>query len=207
MHCFVAPYRRRFSRTVVIAFVFATWALAAAPAARAGDSLLDLMKQPGHLTFMRHALAPFEGAPRETARTADALGPCETQRNLSDQGRANAVRIGEMFRSSGVAFEQVFTSKWCRCRETAELIMQRPVENWPLIKSFYTDPDKSKGPVQIAKLMAHLTSVQPLNERMLLVTHGSLITALTGIDTDETEVVIVKADGRGGVTVIGRGVP
>ena len=42
---------------------------------------------------------------------------------------------------------------------------------------------------------------------MLLVTHGSLITALSGIDTDETEVVIVKADGRGGVTVVGRGVP
>lgn len=202
MSCFPSPVLRRFWYTVV-----ATLVLAVSPAARASDSLLDLMKQPGHLTFMRHALAPFEGAPRETARTAEALGPCETQRNLSDQGRANAVRIGALFRSSGVVFEKVFTSKWCRCRETAELIMQRPVENWPLINSFYTDPDTSKGPVQMAKLLAHLTSVQPLNERMLLVTHGSLITALTGIDTDETEVVIVKADGRGGVTVVGRGVP
>lgn len=181
--------------------------VAASSPAKAGGDLLDLMKHPGHLTFMRHALAPFEGAPKETARTADALGPCETQRNLSDEGRANATRIGNLFRHAGVMFEKVYTSKWCRCRDTAELIMQRPVENWPLINSFYTDPDTTKGPAQIAKLKAHLASVAGLNERMLLVTHGSLITALTGIDTDETEVVIVKADGKGGVTVVGRGVP
>ena len=39
-----------------------------------------------------------------------------------------------------------------------------------------------------------------------MVTHGSLITGLTGIDTDETEIVVVKADGEGGVVVVGRGV-
>jgi phosphohistidine phosphatase SixA len=202
MKRFPRPRRRATWHRLVVALL-----IGFTSPAYAGESLLDLMKRPGHLTFMRHALAPFEGAPKETARTADALGPCETQRNLSDAGRANATRIGNLFRQSGVTFERVYTSKWCRCRDTAELIMQRAVENWPLINSFYTDPDTTKGPAQIAKLKAHLTSVAGLNERMLLVTHGSLITALTGVDTDETEVVIVKADGQGGVIIVGRGVP
>ena len=70
-----------------------------------------------------------------------------------------------------------------------------------------TPPDKSKGPAQIARLKAYLNTEVVSGARMLLVTHGSLITALTGIYTSEAEMVIVKANGKGDVTVIGRGVP
>ena len=180
--------------------------LAALPA-HAADDLIALLKQPGHIAFMRHALAPFDGAPREQGITADTLGPCETQRNLDAKGRTDAARIGDLFRRSSVTFDKIYTSKWCRCRETAELIVGQPVENLSLINSFFTDPDKSKGPAQIARLKAYLNTEVVSGARMLMVTHGSLITALTGIYTNEAEMVIVKADGKGDVTVIGRGVP
>jgi phosphohistidine phosphatase SixA len=175
--------------------------------ASAADDLIALLKQPGHIAFMRHAWAPFEGAPRGQEITAETLGPCDTQRNLDAKGRADATRIGALFRERGVKFDAVYTSKWCRCRDTAELIMGRTVENLALINSFYTDPDKAKGPAQIARLKAYLDSEIDPKARLLMVTHGSLITALVGIDTDESEVVVVKADGKGGVTVVGRGVP
>ncbi len=173
----------------------------------AADDLMALLKQPGHIAFMRHALAPFGGAPREQGVTADNLGPCESQRNLDAKGRTDAARIGDLFRRSGVAFDKVYTSKWCRCRETAELIIGRPGEDLPLLNSFFTDPDKAKGPAQIARLKAYLNTEVVSGARMLMVTHGSLISALTGITTNEAEMVIVKADGKGGVTVVGRGVP
>ena len=168
--------------------------------------LIELLKQPGHVAFMRHAWAPFEGAPKSEGVSAETLGPCETQRNLDDKGRADARRLGELFRINGVVFEHVFTSKWCRCQETADLIMGRAVENLPLIDSYYTNPDKSVGPRQQAALKHYLHETLPPSARVLLVTHGSLITDLTGIDTDETEIVIVRADGKGGVAVVGRGV-
>jgi hypothetical protein len=38
-----------------------------------------------------------------------------------------------------------------------------------------------------------------------MVTHGSLITGLSGIDTNETEIIVVKADGKGDIRVVGRG--
>lgn len=197
---------RRSTRAWAGVIAAAIIVLAALPAL-AADDLLALLKQPGHIAFMRHAYAPFQDAPREQGTTAETLGPCETQRNLDAKGRADAARIGGLFRSSGVVFDKIYTSKWCRCRETAELISGQPVENLPLINSFFTDPDKAKGPAQIARLKAYLnTDVDP-NARLLMVTHGSLITALTGINTGETEVVIVKADGKGGVTVAGHGVP
>lgn len=169
------------------------------------QDLIQLLKQPGHIAFMRHALAPFEGAPKESV-SAETLGPCATQRNLDDKGRADARRLGELFRREGVVFEHVYTSKWCRCRETAELVMARPVETLDLINSYYTNPDKSVGPRQQAALARYLNQELPPTARALMVTHGSLITDLTGIDTHETEIVVVKADGRGGVVVVGRGI-
>ena len=196
---------RRRLVTVVALMVAMLTAGRHAPAA--ADDILGLMTQPGHITFMRHAWAPFDGAPRERV-SAETLGPCETQRNLDDKGRADARALGEKLRAAGITFDLVYTSKWCRCRETAELIMGRPVENLALINSYFTDPDKStRGPVQQAALKRYLNETLPPTARALMVTHGSLIQDLTGIFTDETEVVIVKADGRGGVTVVGRGLP
>lgn len=191
----------------ILCTAIAMLALLPRTAAVAADDVIALMKQPGHIAFMRHAWAPFEGAPRGQEITAETLGPCETQRNLDAKGRADAARIGTLFKSKGLTFDAVYTSTWCRCRETAELIMGRSVENLQLINSFYTDPDKSKGPKQIARLKSYLSTDIDPKARLLMVTHGSLITALTGIDTDESEIVVVKADRKGGVIVIGRGVP
>lgn len=170
---------------------------------------MELLRKPGHVAFMRHALAPIiEGARRETGITAETLGPCETQRNLNDEGRAEARRIGELFRREGIVFEHVFTSKWCRCRETAELIMGRPVENLPLINSYFSAPDKDrKGPAQIAALKTYLNSEVDPKARLLMVTHGSLIHDLAQYWTAENEIVVFKADGKGGLEMMGWGSP
>ena len=64
------------------------------PAQASADNLIELLKTPGHVAFMRHAWAPFEGAPKSEGVSAETLGPCETQRNLDDKGRADARRLG-----------------------------------------------------------------------------------------------------------------
>ena len=67
----------------------------------------------GAAILMRHALAPGTGDPADFA-----LDDCSTQRNLSDEGRAQARMIGEAFASRGIRIDEVLTSQWCRCRET-----------------------------------------------------------------------------------------
>lgn len=191
--------------------LFALLFLAATSPTQALERTADivaLLKVPGHIAFMRHAWAPFEGAPKGTELTAETLGPCPTQRNLDDKGRQQARDLGTLFKREGVVFDHIYTSVWCRCQETADLIAGRPVENLPLINSYWTHPDKATvGPRQQAALRRYLNETLPRDARALMVTHGSLITDLSGIDTDETEIVIVKADGKGGVIVVARGVP
>ena len=60
------------------------------------------------------------------------LDDCATQRNLSEQGRAEARALGERFRSQQVKIGKIISSQWCRCRQTAELMNIGPVEDAPL---------------------------------------------------------------------------
>jgi len=64
----------------------------------------------------RHALAPGVGDPERFD-----LNDCRTQRNLSEEGRAQAQRIGAFFRRQSVPVNGVWSSQWCRTRETADL--------------------------------------------------------------------------------------
>jgi phosphohistidine phosphatase SixA len=193
-------------RAVLLAFFLTlagcapTWA---EPAPK--EKLLELLKQPGHIGFMRHAWAPFEGAPKSSPHSAEQLPARDGQRNLDAFGRSDAVRVGQVLRDAGVTFDVVYTSHVWRCTETAELMMRRPVENLPLINSYYADPDKARGPAQLKYLKQFLNQTLPPNARGLMVTHGSLISDLAKIDTGETEIVIVKADGKGDIIVIAHG--
>ena len=62
-----------------------------------GDPAWASLAQGGIVLF-RHANAPGGGDP-----AGMRIGECATQRNLDERGRAQARRIGEAFRSRGVA--------------------------------------------------------------------------------------------------------
>ena len=71
----------------------------------------------GYVLLMRHALAPGVGDPVNFK-----LGDCSTQRNLSAEGRQDARDIGEWIKRREVPIYRVESSRWCRARETAELL-------------------------------------------------------------------------------------
>ena len=48
-----------------------------------------------------------------------SLDDCSTQRNLSAAGLEQSARIGDRFRDQGITRARVYSSQWCRCRETA----------------------------------------------------------------------------------------
>ena len=69
------------------------------------------------IVFMRHALAPGFGDPENFL-----LSDCSTQRNLSNIGQKQALKIGALLASSQVQFDTVLSSYWCRCYDTARLM-------------------------------------------------------------------------------------
>lgn len=158
-------------------------------------ALWKALQTEGHVALLRHAIAPGTGDPE-----AFTIGDCSTQRNLSVEGRAQAARIGDHFRTNGIETARVFSSQWCRCRETAELLELGPVNELPALNSFYQRPENRKPQTEVLR---EWLQKQDLSSVHVLVTHQVNITALTGVFPNSGELVIVRAPENGDNTVIG----
>lgn len=170
----------------------------AVPAVADEAALWTALKEGRAFAMMRHALAPGYSDP-----DGFKLGDCRTQRNLSDQGRAQARATGARFRQAGIASAQVLTSQWCRCRETAALLGIGPVRDLPPLNSFF-EHDERRQP-QTDALKAWLAANPPRNGApLVLVTHQVNISALTGVGTGSGEIVVVRMRDNGRVEVMGR---
>ena len=55
------------------------------------------------------------------------LADCKSQRNLNDEGRNQALRIGTWLKQQGVASAQVYASPWCRCKDTAGSVIEKAI--------------------------------------------------------------------------------
>ncbi len=164
-------------------------------AARAEGDPWQLLEQPGAIILFRHATAPGTGDP-----AGFMLGDCATQRNLDDTGRAEARALGAAFRRRGIAVGKVFSSQWCRARETAELAFPgQPVEE-PAFNSFFGN--RADEPAATAKAREIIAKWQGPGV-LVVVTHQVNISALTGIAPASGEGIIVRSD-EGGSEVRGR---
>jgi len=76
----------------------------------------ELLKEGGKVVFIRHAYAPGGGDPNNFE-----LYDCSTQRNLNEQGINQSKRMGILFSKYSIPIDSVYSSEWCRCKETARL--------------------------------------------------------------------------------------
>lgn len=163
-----SPVRRRLLR--------AAGALLAAPAlsvrAQAG---------PAPVLVLRHAATePGIGDP-----PGYVLGRCETQRNLSAEGRAQAEALGQRLAQRGWRPRALRSSRWCRCLDTASLLGRGlgagapAVEPLPALDSFFDA--REREPAQTAALRERLRALGDGPAlREVWVTHQVNISALAG---------------------------
>lgn len=144
--------------------------------------------------FLRHALAPGTGDP-----SGFRLRDCATQRNLSEDGRAQARAIGQALRDSGLQIAGVMTSEWCRARDTAALLDLGEVVEEPGLNSFFGNPDARQPTLD--RLNARLADLPEGAEAGLtvMVTHQVVITAITGRTVASGGAVLFDIDGGAAV--------
>ena len=167
--------------------------------ARADEAGLRALQAGGHAMMIRHGLT--------TPGSGDPLGfkleDCKTQRNLIDEGREEARKLGALLRRSNIQVERVLSSEWCRCIETAELLGVGKVLTEPALNNLYGRPQNREK--QERALRALISSWKgPGN--LLLSTHGANMGALMGINPDTAAGVVLKPapDTAEGFRVVGR---
>ncbi len=159
------------------------------------EALWAALQEPGTFGLMRHALAPGFGDP-----ASFDVERCDTQRNLSDEGRQQASAVGSSFRQNHIVSAKIYSSQWCRCRETAELLGLGAVTELPLLNSFFAD--RAQRVPQTQALRQWLME-QPLDTPLVLVTHQVNITALTDVSPASGEMVIMRRSPDGTLQVLG----
>ena len=127
----------------------------------------------GKVLFMRHALAPGTGDPDHFD-----LNDCETQRNLSAEGIAQAKEIGAELNKRGVVFSEIFSSEWCRCQQTAFNLNVGQVIPFRGLNSFYEDHFSEDDLLPL--LYEKLWNVESSGNPVLMITHFVTIRAVTG---------------------------
>jgi broad specificity phosphatase PhoE len=177
---------RLHSRVLIVVSLLACSPVCAAP----GDARAQLA-QPGHVLFLRHANAPGIGDP-----PGMVLGDCATQRNLDERGRAQAVELGERLRAAGISDVQVYSSQWCRCRETAKLMAIGPVGELPALNSFFEQPETKE--VRLKALREFLDALPRDGRPVVFVTHQVTISALTGSFPSSGEGLVLELQPGGG---------
>lgn len=86
-------------------------------------SLVKKLQSGGYVVFLRHATTDRT----QTDQARNDLSDCQKQRNLSATGREQAYMIGDAMRSLGIPVGTVFSSPYCRCKNTAELAFGKTV--------------------------------------------------------------------------------
>jgi phosphohistidine phosphatase SixA len=153
-----------------------TWLLALCllnGAVQANDELAWTALREGRaVLLLRHAIAPGMGDPANFQ-----LDDCRTQRNLSQLGREQAQRWGQLLRSQRIE-PRLLSSRWCRAQDTAKAMNLGAVEVLPALNSFFQT--RATALEQTAALIEQINTQAPDAPRVL-VSHQVNITALTGI--------------------------
>jgi phosphohistidine phosphatase SixA len=134
-----------------------------------------------NVLLMRHALAPGFGDPENFV-----INQCATQRNLDDVGRAQAKSIGLQLKQEGLIFDKIYSSYWCRCLETAQLLNLGAVDSFSGLNSFFQGHAERNQTLQL--LQKKLVGLGQ-NSLTLMITHQVVIEAVTGISVSSGDLV------------------
>ena len=149
----------------------------------ANDKVIESLKEGSKLIFIRHALAPGNGDPANFE-----LQNCSTQRNLNEIGIQQSKKIGLIFKKNEIKIDNIYSSEWCRCKDTAKYAFD-DFETFEALNSFYDIKFAANEDKQIKDFYEFIESIDSKNN-IVFVTHYVVIGAILNIGTSSGEIVV-----------------
>ena len=150
----------------------------------ASEQAWNLAQEGDKIILIRHSLAPGGGDP-----PGFKIDDCKTQRNLNRKGINQSKKIGKLFKKNKISVDQVLSSQWCRCKDTAKYAFGNFKEFSALNSTFQTPYNKNE-PKQLTELYNFVKKWEGNGKNLVLVTHYSIITAVTNTVPSSGEIVI-----------------
>ena len=150
----------------------------------ASNQAWNLAQEGDKIILIRHSLAPGGGDP-----PGFKINDCKTQRNLNRTGINQSKKIGKLFKKNKVPVDQVLSSQWCRCKDTAKYAFGNFKEFTALNSTFQSPYNKNEGK-QLKELYKFIKKWDGKGKNLVLITHYSIITAVTNAVPSSGEIVI-----------------
>ena len=150
----------------------------------ASEQAWNLAEEGDKIILIRHSLAPGGGDP-----PGFKIDDCKTQRNLNRKGINQSKKIGKLFKKNKVSVDQVLSSQWCRCKDTAKYAFGNFKELTALNSTFQSPYNKNETK-QLKELYNFVKKWDGKGKNLVLVTHYSIITAVTNAVPSSGEIVI-----------------
>ena len=149
----------------------------------ANNEVIESLKEGNKLIFIRHALAPGNGDPENFE-----LQNCSTQRNLDDIGIQQSKRIGLIFKKNKIKIDKIYSSEWCRCKDTAKYAFN-DFKTFDALNSFYDIRFADNKDKQIKDFYEFIDNIDSKNN-IVFVTHYVVIGSILNIGTSSGEIVV-----------------
>lgn len=149
----------------------------------ANSDIVTALQEGGKLVFIRHALAPGGGDPKNFN-----LNDCSTQRNLDSKGVSQAKRIGEFFSDNSIEIDQVFSSEWCRTQDTAKNAFKN-YKTFNALNSFFSSKFAKNRDKQIKDLKAFVKKWDS-KKNIVFVTHYVVILEVLNTTVSSGEIIV-----------------
>ena len=151
--------------------------------ADSSQTLINELQKGGKLIFIRHAYAPGGGDPDNFD-----INDCSTQRNLSDSGRVQSKKIGNFFKKNKISIGKVYSSEWCRCKETSFIAFEK-YETKNFLNSFFSKKFANNKKKQIIDFDKFI-STWDKDHNLVFVTHYVVISEILNYAPSSGEIVV-----------------
>ena len=147
------------------------------------QNIISELKKGGKIIFIRHAYAPGGGDPNDFN-----INDCDTQRNLNNEGRLQSKKIGDFFKNNKISIEKVYSSEWCRCKETA-FIAFRSFETKNFLNSFFSERFAKNRENQVENFNKFINNWNGKGN-LIFVTHYVVISEILNYAPSSGEIIV-----------------
>ena len=163
------------------------------------EVLLQALQQGGHVIYWRHAATDRSLRDRDF----NEMERCELQRNLNALGREQAQVVGEVFRHHQIPIGIVYSSAFCRNRDSARIAFG----DYQVIPELWNLPAAHANPLSreqlIEGLRQRLGELPPPGKNTIIVGHNLNLRSAANVAIDEGEIAVFLPMGEGRFELLG----
>ena len=171
------------------------------------QALIEAIQQGGYNLYFRHEATNW--SQQDAVQQRDDWQSCDGSRirQLSEQGRQSAKRVGQAMRSLNITVSEVLASPYCRTMETARQLGLGDVQPSDDVINLRV-AEYFGGREAVIATARQLLSRRPASgSNRVIVAHGNVAREATPVYPGEGEMVIFKPEGKGQFTFVGRITP